>query len=86
MDDLFVSVIRTWVPIGVGAVLTWVAATFGIIISDDTSAPLMAAVVAVVIAVYYALARVAEKRWPLIGQILLALGLVKAKPTYRHEP
>jgi len=82
MDSYFVSLIRTWVPIGIGAVLTWLASTLGIVLGADTSVPLTVAAVGVVTAVYYAVARAVEKRWPGIGRILLALGLTSSRPTY----
>lgn len=82
MDDYIVSLIRTWVPIAIGAAITWLAATFGIVLGDDTSAPLTVAAVAIVTAFYYAVARWAEGRWPGLGRILLALGLTKGQPVY----
>lgn len=75
MDNYVVSLIRTWVPVGVGAVLTWLASTLGIVIDSSTSAAATIAAVGIVTAAYYALARLVEKRWPVVGRILLALGL-----------
>ncbi len=82
-NDYFVSLIRTWTPIAIGSALTWLASTLGIVLSDDTSVPLTVAAVGIVTAVYYAAARAAEKRWPLIGRIFLALGLTSAKVAYQ---
>ncbi len=82
-NDYFVSLIRTWVPVAIGSLLTWLASTLGIVLSDDTSAPLTIAAVGIVTALYYALARVIEKRYPLLGRILLALGLTSAKVAYQ---
>jgi len=82
MDSYFVSLIRTWVPVGIGAALTWLASTLGIVLSDDTSVPLTVAAVGIVTAVYYAAARAVEKKWPGLGRILLALGLTSSSPTY----
>lgn len=82
-NDYFVSLIRTWVPVAIGSALTWLASTLGIVLSEDTSAPLTVAAVGIVTAVYYALARAAEKQWPTLGRILLALGLTSAKVAYQ---
>jgi hypothetical protein len=82
-NDYFVSLIRTWVPVAIGSLLTWLASTLGIVLSDDTSVQLTIAAVGIVTAVYYALARAVEKRWPGLGRILLALGLTSAKVAYQ---
>lgn len=81
MNDYFVSLIRTWVPVGVGAAVTWLAATLGIVLDDETSKGLLVVSTAVVIAVYYAAARLVEKRYPGFGRVLVALGLA-GKPVY----
>lgn len=81
MNDYFVSLIRTWVPVAVGAVVTWLAATLGIVLDDDTSKGLLVVATGVVIAVYYAVARLVERQWPGLGKVLVALGVAKA-PVY----
>ncbi|WP_019871391.1 hypothetical protein [Salinispora oceanensis] len=78
VNDFLISFIRTAVPVAVGAVLAWLASKTGIVLDADSSASLTAGVVAVVVAVYYALARVLEIRWPWLG---LLLGR-RAKPVY----
>ena len=60
--------IRTVVPAMVAALLTWLADTFGIVGIDGTAATAFA--VSVVLAVYYALARELEARWPQLGWLL----------------
>lgn len=81
-NDFFISLIRTWTPVGVGAVLTWLAVHFGLILDADTSAQLTVVGVAIVTAVYYLVARWVEAKWPGLGRILLALGLTKTQPKY----
>ncbi|MFC5747140.1 hypothetical protein [Actinomadura rugatobispora] len=84
MNDYVVSLIRTWVPVAVGAALTWLATEAGIVLDDDTSATATAAAVAVVTAAYYAAARAIEQKWPKVGRIMLALGLTGARtPAYQ---
>lgn len=78
IHDFLISVIRTAVPVAVGAVLAWLASEAGIVLDTDSSTALTAGVVAVTVAVYYALARVLETRWPWLGVLLGR----RAKPVY----
>ncbi len=73
------SLIRTWVPIGIGLVLTWLAEHFNIVLDSNSQAGLSALAVAVLTAGYYALVRLLEHKWPKIG-ILLGKA---AKPVYQ---
>ena len=77
MNDALVSLIRTYVPIGVGAVLSWLL-TLGITVDDSAQAGLIAGITAVVTASYYALVRLAELRFPWLGVLLGT----KRQPTY----
>ncbi|WP_216651518.1 hypothetical protein [Actinomadura litoris] len=81
MSDYIVSLIRTWVPVGVGAVLTWLAAKAGIVVDEDTGKGAMLVATALMIAAWYALARAVEKAFPQLGSVLVALGVSKA-PVY----
>lgn len=76
------GLIRTWVPVAIGAALTWVMRIAGIVIDDNTSAGLTFAVGTIVISLYYALFFALEHKYPAIGRWLLALGLTARKPTY----
>jgi len=78
MNDLVLSYIRTYVPIGVGAGLSWLAVKYGIGVPEDVSAQLAIGLTAVVVAVYYGLVRALEKRWPWFGKLLGA----SKKPVY----
>jgi hypothetical protein len=81
MSDFVTSLIRTWVPIGVGAFITWLATNYNIVVPDDASSSLVVGVAALVTAVYYALARALEKAYPWLGRLLVGLGAGKA-PVY----
>lgn len=70
MSDQIVSLIRTYVPVGVGAALTWLATTLGVGVGEEASTGLTVGVVALVTAVYYAAARWAEGRVPWLGVLL----------------
>ena len=82
------SLIRTIVPVLVGAVIgwlssiTWLVALFGIDeISADQQASFTATVVGVAIALYYAAVRRLEARYPWLGYLLG----VKTQPVYIGE-
>lgn len=70
VGNYLVSLIRTAVPAAVGAVLTWLAANFGIVINDQSSAQAVALVTALAIALYYAVVRMLELQWPWFGTLL----------------
>ncbi len=68
--DYLISLIRTAVPAAVGAAPAWLAAEAGIVLDADSGTALTAGVVALAMAGYYALVRVAEARWPWLGVLL----------------
>lgn len=82
MSDFIVSLIRTWTPVAVGVVLTWLAAKLGVVIDESTSVQATAVMVGIVTAVWYAVARAAEEQWPTLGRFLVGAG-AGAKPEYR---
>jgi hypothetical protein len=77
--DVLTSLIRTWVPVGVGALLTWFAASTHTGIPPRASATVGALVAAALSAGYYAIARLLERttstlardigRWMLGGAV-----------------
>ena len=75
------SIIRTIVPIIVGALLGW-ALKVGL---DLPSGAVSQIVTVVVTAAYYAIARLLEQKWPEVGRWLLAAGLTARKPVYVKE-
>lgn len=78
MNDYVLSLVRTWTPIAVGAVLSWLAVKYGIAVPESISNEVTVGLTAALIAGYYALVRGLEKRWPAFGKLL---GSVK-KPVY----
>lgn len=72
------SLIRTYVPIGVGFVLAFLGRKFDVVLDDASSAALTSGVAALVAAVYYGVVRLLETRWKAVGWLL---GLATA-PTY----
>ncbi|WP_213451602.1 hypothetical protein [Rhizomonospora bruguierae] len=81
MSDHLVSLIRTYVPIAVGSALAWLASTLGVVLGDDASTALTVGVVALATAIYYAVARALESRWPALGVLLGAA----RPPTYEQQ-
>lgn len=77
------SVIRTWVPVGLGSALSWVSLNYQWLgLPARPSATLSLTVSGVVIACYYLAARVVERKFPKVGRVLLALNLTRSRPTY----
>ena len=83
LRDYVLSLIRTWVPIGIGVLVAWLAAR-GIILDAETSTALVDALGGVAAAVYYALARLLELKFPFLGGLLL--GSPKSVPVYVPNP
>lgn len=69
MSDFLLSLIRTYVPIAVGAVLGYLTAK-GINIPDDVQIQASIAITGLLQALYYGLIRALEKKWPKIGILL----------------
>lgn len=69
MNDYFISLIRTWVPLGVGAALSWLA-SIGLHLGADAEVGLISFGTALITAVYYTVVRALEQRWPGFGRLL----------------
>ncbi|CAB4152121.1 hypothetical protein UFOVP585_53 [uncultured Caudovirales phage] len=69
MSDTLVSLIRTYVPIAVGWLISWLALR-GIQIDDNTRVALVTGFSGVVTALYYTLIRLLEKKWSWVGVFL----------------
>lgn len=80
------SIIRTWVPITVGAVVAWIVTHWNIVVSPGASATAGVVATAVVTALYYGAARAVEQRWPDIGKWLIAFNIIDEVPVYVPEP
>jgi hypothetical protein len=80
-------IIRTWVPIGIGSVLAWLNANYSVLgLPEKPSATAVITISGLIIAAYYALASIIEKRWPRFGRWLIALNLVRTQPVYVEPP
>lgn len=80
MNDLVVSFIRTYVPIAVGSLISFLA-TKGLNVDAQAGQGLIVFMTGLLIAAYYGVVRLLEKRYPQFG---ILLGSVK-KPEY-SEP
>lgn len=79
MSNFIASLIRTFVPIGVGGVISWLALE-GVEIDAETQTSLVIGLTGLLQAGYYAAVRVAAIRWPAL-EVLLGSAL---QPEY-HE-
>lgn len=77
LNDTLTGLIRTWVPIGVGAVIAWFA-TRGLELDFETQNAVVIALTGVTQALYYSAVRLLENQFPAIGWLL---GSAK-KPRY----
>lgn len=68
--DQLAALIRTYVPIGVGFVLTLLARKYGVIIDDTISTSLTTGLAALVAAIYYAAVKLLEAKFPKVGWLL----------------
>lgn len=82
LRDYLLSLVRTAVPAAVGGLLTWLAARWGIVLDEKSSAEAMALATALAVAAYYALVRALETRWPWFGKLL---GTAQ-RPAYGRGP
>ena len=78
LNDQIVSLIRTVVPVAVGAFLTWLTTELGVGVAEDAGTALTVGLVGLFTALYYTLARVLEQRWPWLGVLLGS----RRQPTY----
>jgi hypothetical protein len=69
LNDTAISLIRTWVPIAVGAVIAWLA-TAGLELDIETQTALVIGLTGLIQGAYYALVRIIEKRFPQVGWLL----------------
>lgn len=82
MNDLALRFIRTYVPILIGAVITWLTITFGVEVPEDLVAQAVVFATAAVIALYYAAVTLLARKWPIFERLL---GSAKT-PEYTPPP
>lgn len=70
LSDTAVSLIRTYVPVIAGAIISWLV-SIGINLGAEANVALVTFLTAALTALYYTVARLLEKRWPVLGRILL---------------
>ena len=79
MSDFLIGFVRTYVPITVGAFISWLV-TLGITLSPETKTGAVTFLTGLFIAVYYTAVRLLAEKWPSIG---ILLGYNKA-PSYNE--
>lgn len=80
LSNLVISALRTYVPLAVGLLLTWLASTLHVVIDPSSQAGLVALCVAVLTAAYWTLVRLVEQHFPGAGTFLG----YPAKPVYNN--
>lgn len=83
--DFILSLIRTYVPIAVGAAATWLATRLDFVLDEQTATGLVAFSVLTVSGLYYLVARWLETRWPWLS-VLLGTPPSVSTPTYTELP
>lgn len=81
MSNFITSQIRTLVPLGVGALVSYFA-TLGLEIDSDTQSSLIIGLTGIIQAIYYLIVRMLEEKFPKLG---ILLGSTK-KPEYEDKP
>lgn len=70
MNNFVTSLVRTYVPIFVGSIFSYLAVKYGLVVDGDIQNQLVAGLTGVVIAVYYLVVRLLERRFPEVGILL----------------
>lgn len=82
MTTFVISLIRSNVPIVVGALLTWLV-SLGIVVPEEGKVGLILFLVAFLSGFYYLIVRLLEERYPQIG---ILLGFAKSPDSYSKGP
>lgn len=80
-QDFVIAQIRTYVPVGVGAFITWLL-SLGIDVGAQAQVGLVTFGTALTTGVYFTAASAAQRKWPIVGAVLL--GSSKA-PSYSNS-
>ena len=78
MSNTVVSFIRTYVPVAVGALISWLVA-HDIVLDEEAQTGLTIGLTGLVIGLYYLVARILERKWPIFGFLLGT----KQQPVYQ---
>ena len=70
MTNFFISLVRTYVPIAVGSVISFLVVNYGLVVDESITAQLVAGLTGLIIAGYYLLARLLERKFPALGVLL----------------
>lgn len=69
MNTLIPSLIRTYVPVVVGSLVAWLI-SLGVAVDTSLQVGLVTALTGILIAVYYTVVRVLERKWPALSVLL----------------
>jgi hypothetical protein len=69
VNTLVPSLIRTYVPVVVGSLVAWLI-TLGVEVDESLQVGLITALTGLLIAVYYTVIRLVERKWPKLSVLL----------------
>lgn len=69
MSATITSLIRTWVPVVVGSFVAWLV-TLGVTLDPSAQTGLTVGLTGLLIAAYYTVIRLLERKWPFLGVLL----------------
>lgn len=78
MTNFVISLIRTYVPIAVGTLISFLFVQFGLTLDGEIALQLTTGLTGLVIGLYYLVARLLERKFPQLGVLLGST----AKPVY----
>lgn len=81
LSDYLTAQIRTYVPLGVGAFITWLSLR-GVELDARTQTLLVTVGTALATGLYYTVASALQRKWPIVGRYLLGS---KKAPTYTGD-
>lgn len=70
MTNFFISLVRTYVPIAVGSVISFLVVNYGLVVDPNVTLQLVTGLTGLIIAAYYLLARLLERKFPQLGVLL----------------
>lgn len=70
MTNFITSLIRTYTPILIGSLLSFLAVKYGFVVDEAIQAQLVAGLTGTIIAAYYLIARLLERKFPQFGVLL----------------
>ena len=88
MTNFLISLIRTYVPIAIGSIISFLVVQYGFVVDESVTSQLVAGLTGFLIAAYYLGARILERKFPQLGFLLGTSAVpvyVEPKETTKQE-